>query len=141
MITDLEEMVQQTSLENERLRIAHRDLVRTCERLASENERLEEKNQRIKELEQYIRALEAKPLANGDRVECAICGGYATLKGTQYYLDTQSKIKGLEEKVKWLKTEVETLRWYGNKDCTAMAEEALDKILTGELKKAEVIDD
>lgn len=39
-IIRLEEMVQKTSLENEELRIAHRDVVKTCARLAAENNRL-----------------------------------------------------------------------------------------------------
>lgn len=39
-ILELEEMLMKTSLENERLRVAHLDVVKTCARLAEENERL-----------------------------------------------------------------------------------------------------
>jgi len=46
----------------------------------------------------------------------------------QWMADAQAtKIREQEERIKRLEREIELLRLYGNKDCTAMADEALSK--------------
>ena len=45
---------------------------------------------------------------------------------TQFLCDAQAtKIRELQDRIKRLEREVEVLRCYGNKDCTAQADEAL----------------